>query len=297
MNPALKWLVPCIAALGVVAAVGGLLPGSGESRAFVNFRGEAVELSGAGLYRFDTVSSAAQMKANDAVTLVLVVPALLASLALAARAARRGRSGLRAKLVLAGALGFMLYTYITMCVGAAFNELFLVYVALFGLSLFAFVVAAMDIDIAALPDRFDDKLPRKAIAALLFFAAAFLALAWLGRIAAAYAPGTAPKLENATSLFIQAMDLAIVVPTCVLAGLLLLKKRPWGYLLAGVGMTKFFALGTSVSLMAFNMARHGVAVSPVELAVFPAITVANAVLTIALLRSAKPEAAGTAPRP
>ncbi len=281
MNPALRWILPLIIILGAVAAIGGLVPGSGEPMTLVNFRGEAVTISGAGLYRWDTVGSAAQMRANDAVTLALVVPALLVAWVLARRGSLRGR------LVLAGGLGFMLYTYATMCFGAAYNEFFLIYVALFSLSLFAFVLAMMDIDPASLPSRFSERLPRVPIAVLLFAAAAFLALAWLGRIAATLRPGAVPALDNVTSMFIQAMDLGIVVPTCVLSGVLLLKRRPWGYLLAAVGMLKFFALGTAVSLMAVNMARHGVPVGPVELAVFPAIALANIVLTVAMLRSVR----------
>ena len=148
MKPALQWLVAMIVALAAIAALGGLLPGSGEPSSFVNFRGEAVTISGAGLYRWATVSSAAQMRANDAVTLALVVPALLVALVLARRGSLRGR------LVLAGGLGFMLYTYATMCFGAAYNEFFLIYVALFSMSLFAFVLAMMDIDLASLPSRF-----------------------------------------------------------------------------------------------------------------------------------------------
>jgi hypothetical protein len=42
---------------------------------------------------------------------------------------------------LTGALGYFLYTYASMAFLTAFNNLFLVYVALFSLSLFAFILA------------------------------------------------------------------------------------------------------------------------------------------------------------
>ena len=70
-------------------------------------------------------------------------------------------------------------------------------------------------------------------------------------------------------MFIQAMDLAIIVPLCVMAGFLLLRRSAWGYLLASVGLLKFLTMGVAVSLMGFNMARVGVPVSVVELVVFP----------------------------
>jgi len=138
------------------------------------------------------------------------------------------RGSLRGRLLLAGKLGFILYlyTYITMVFGAQYNVLFLVYVALFSLSLFAFVLVMMSFDLESLPAHFAANLPRGWIAGLLFFAAAFLSLAWLGRSAATFAPGAVPALENTTSMFIQAMDLGLIVLTCVLSGVLLLRRRP-----------------------------------------------------------------------
>jgi len=275
---ALRILVPIIIGLALVAAGGGLYPAAGQSFSLVNFRGEDVTINARGLYSWDTVSSAAQMQANDAVTLFVALPLL----GIAYRLTQKG--SLRGKLLLTGTLGFILYTYITMCFGAAYNPFFLIYVALFSLSLFAFVLSMMSFEVNSLTAHFSEKLPRRWIAGLLFFAAAFLSLAWLGRIAPTFMPGAVPLLENTTSMFIQAMDLGIVVPVCILSGVLLLRRRPWGYLLASVGLIKFLTLGTAVSLMALNMARVGVAVSPVELIIFPGMALTGMVMTICLLK-------------
>jgi hypothetical protein len=278
-HPALKWLIPTIILLAFVATLAGLLPGEGQSYPLTSFRGEQVTINARGLYYWDTVSSAAQMQANDLVTLVLGLPLLALSFWLTARGSLRGR------LLLAGTLGFILYTYITMCFGAAYNKLFLVYVALFSLSLFAFILTMMSFDLKTLPTHFSEKLPRGWMAGLLFFAAAFLSLAWLGRIAATFAPDAVPALENTTSMFIQAMDLGLIVPLCALSGILLLRRQPWGYLLASVGLMKFLTMGTAVSLMALNMARVGVPISAAELVIFPTIALANLVMVALLLRN------------
>lgn len=63
-------------------------------------------------------------------------------------------------------------------------------------------------------------------------------------------------------MFIQAMDLGIIVPVCILSGILLLRRQPWGYLLASVGLTKFLTLGIAVSLMGLNMARSACPSTP-----------------------------------
>lgn len=281
LHSALKWLIPPIFLLVFLATVAGLLPGDGESYPLLTFRGESVMIQGRGLYFWDTVSSAAQMQANDLVMLVLGLPLLAVSFWLS----RRG--SLRGQLLLTGTLGFILYTYITMCFGAAYNRLFLVYVAIFSLSLFAFILSMMSFDLNTLPAHFSEKLPRRMIAALLFFVAAFLLLAWLGRIVPTLFGDVVPPLENATSMFIQAMDLGIVVPVCILSGILLLRRNAWGYLLASVSQLKFLTLGLAVSLMALNLARVGVPISIAELVVFPGISLINIVLVIALLKNVR----------
>ena len=278
-NPALKWLIPLIFILTLTAALAGLWPGEGQPYTLTNFRGEEITINARGLYYWDTLSSVAQAQANDLVMLALGLPLLAVSFWLALRGSLRGR------LLLTGTLGFILYTYITMCFGAAYNKFFLVYVALFSASLFAFILSMMSFDLKSLPDHFSEKLPRGWIAGLLFFAAAFLGLAWLGRIAPTVLQDQTPMLENVTSMFIQAMDLGVVVPLCLLAGILLRRRDAWGYLLSSVALLKFLTMGVAVSLMGLNMARVGVPVSAVELIVFPIIALLNLVMVVLLLKN------------
>ncbi len=276
---ALRWLIPTIMVLTLIAALAGLLPGEGNPYPLTTFRGEQVTINARGLYYWDTVSSVAQMQANDLVTLLLGLPLLAISFRQTLHGSLRGR------LLLTGTLGFILYTYATMCFGAAYNRLFLVYVAIFSASLFAFILSMMSFDLKTLPAHFSDRLPRGWIAGLLFFAAAFLSLAWLGRIAATFGTDAVPALENTTSMFIQVMDLGVIVPLCALAGTLLLRRRAWGYLLASVGLLKFLTMGIAVSLMALNMARLGVSISVVELTIFPLIAVTNLIMVALLLKN------------
>lgn len=284
-SKALIVLVALIAVLALVAAGAGVLwQGSGSPYPFTTLRGETVMIQGRGLYRYDTVSGAAQAIAADAVTLCLGIPLLILSLWLYTRRSLRGA------LLLAGTLGYFLYTYASLAFMAAFNPLFLVYVALFSLSLFAFVLSLMSIDIAALPGRFSPRLPRRGIAALLFAMGGFLLFAWMGRIAPALLNGTPPfGLESYATLVIQAMDLGLIMPLTVLAAVLLLKRRPYGYLLAAVALLKGFTMLVAVSAMAFGQVLAGVPVSPVELTVFPAFALLNAAMTWVLLQNVSAE--------
>ncbi len=278
-TPALKWMVPLIFILALIAAVAGLIPGEGQPYPLTNFRGEEVTINARGLYYWDTVSSAAQMQGNDMVTLGLGLPLLAISFWLTLRGSLRGR------LLLTGTLGFILYTYMSMCFGTAYNNFFLVYVALFGLSLFAFILSMMSFDLSTLAEHFSERLPRRSLAAFLFFISAALLLMWLGRIAPSLLQDQIPQLENVTSMFIQAMDLAMIVPLCALSGFLLLRRSAVGYLLASVGVMKFLSMCVALSVMLLNMLRAGVDPGAAALTIFPTLTVVNVVFAVILLRN------------
>lgn len=276
----LNWLVPLIGALALVAAAAGLFYQTpGAPYAYTNHRGETVMIHGSGLYYYDTVSTAAQMQGNDLITLVVGLPLL----ALAAWQAFRG--SLRGQLLLTGTLGFFLYTYMSMGMLTAYNALFLVYVALFSLSLAAFILSLTAIDVPALPRQIAPNFPRGWIAALLFIVAGFLALAWLARIGAPLLSGGTPALENTTTLVIQTMDLGLIVPLAVVAGVLLLRRSAWGYALTAVFVLKAITMGLGVSAMGLNMARVGVPDSLAIVGPFLVITALNLLAAVALLRS------------
>ncbi|MFN8375739.1 MAG: hypothetical protein U0694_23065 [Anaerolineae bacterium] len=276
----LRWIIPLIAVLALFAAGMGLFyQTDGAPFSYTNHRGETVTITGHGLYYYDTVSTTAQEQGNDVVTLVVGLPLLLIATWLAFHGSLRGQ------LLLTGTLGFFLYTYMSMSMLTSFNVLFPVYVALFTLSLFAFILCMMAFDLQDLPKHFSERLPRRWIAGLLFTVAAFLSLAWLGRIATPFLQNQTPILENSTTMVIQAMDLGLVVPLALLAGLLLLRRSAWGYLLASVFVMKAITMGLAVSTMVINMALQGVPDSIGIMVPFLLITVVNLFLAVALLRN------------
>lgn len=277
---ALRWLIPLIGLLALFAAgMGTFYQNPGLPYSFTSHRGEEVMINGQGLYYYDTVSMAAQQQGNDLVTLIVGLPLLAISAYLAFRGSLRGR------LLLAGTLGFFLYTYMSMSMLTSYNALFLVYVALFGLSLYAFILGLMSFDLEDLPGHFSKRLPRRWIAGVLFVIAGFLLLAWLGRILTPLMSGETPVLENTTTLVIQAMDLALIVPLAVLSGILLLRRSAWGYLLSSVTLLKGATLGLAVSTMSVIMVLRGVPESLGIMIPFLVITLATILMAILLLRS------------
>jgi hypothetical protein len=264
----------------VAAGVGVFWQGTGSHFEFKTVRDQIITLQGSGLYQFDSVSNAAQAIAQDVVTLVVGLPLLIISLMM------YRKNLLRGKLLLCGTLAYFLYTYTSYAFGVAYNSLFLVYVALFSLSLVALILSLAAIEVKNLPLHFSSKLPRKSIATFLFLISAFLLLAWLGRIVPALPGNGVPVgLESSTSLFIQVLDLGLIVPLAFIAGLLLLKRNPLGYLLSTIVIFKAFTLGSAVSAMVVGQLLAGIEVGPVELIMFPAITLVGIVLTFVLLKN------------
>jgi hypothetical protein len=277
---ALSWLIPLIGILALFAAgIGIFYQNPGQAYEYTNHRGETVMINGQGLYYYDTVSMAAQQQANDLVTLVVGLPLLAVSTWFAFRGLLRGR------LLLTGTLGFFLYTYMSMAMLTSYNALFLVYVALFSLSLYAFILSMMSFDMAELPRYFSSALPHTMIATLLFFVGGFLLLAWLSRIVSPLLQNQTPALENTTTLVIQAMDLGLLAPLAILAGILLLRRRAWGYLLASIVLLKGVTMGLAVSTMSINMAMRGVPENLVIMIPFLIITVLDLIMAILLLKN------------
>jgi hypothetical protein len=281
LRPSITGLSLLISALALVATLTGVFTASGaQHTVFLSLRGETVSIKGGGLYTYESVSGAAQAIGQDWVTLLVGVPLLLIGAYLASRGA------LRWKLLQAGALWYFAYTYLLMAFGGAYNQLFLVYVALYSASIFAFLLSLHAIDVGSLPARFSPHFARRTIAWLVIGIGALLALLWLGRIIPALLTGAVPfGLESYSTLFVQAGDLGLVVPLAIVGGALLLRRRPVGYLLASVLLVKGATLGLALVAMMFTQAVAGVAIAPVEVVFFGTVALVCCVGTFHLIRS------------
>jgi hypothetical protein len=237
------WLSSLIVVLALVAtAIGLFYQNGGSPFSFTTLRGQIVQIYGQGLYHYDTPLLALGNKAGDAVTLVVGIPLLVVSMLLY----RRG--SLRGGLLLTGVLAYFLYYYGSMAFGTAYNPLFLVYVAVFSASLFAFVLIFRSFDIAALSGRFSTRLPRRGIAVLMFAAGLSLVVVWIGlSIVPALLQGKAPaEVGSYTTAITEVVDLGVIVPALTLTGFLVLRRVALGYLLASTILVFTAVLGANL---------------------------------------------------
>ena len=237
-------------------------------------------IRGHGLYRYDTISSSSQEVGQDIVTLIIGIPLMIVGVVLSRKGSLRGR------LLLTGGLGYFLYTYASMSFLTAFNPLFLVYVALFSLSLFGFILALSGLNPGELVNHVSERFPRRTIAIYFIIVAAFLTMAWLGLVVPPMFNGTPPSgLESAITMVIQALDLGVIVPTSIITATLLLKRRPWGYALSSVVLLKILTMGAALISMIVVQMLAGVKVDPVVSAVFVIISLSGIILGGITLRT------------
>ena len=244
----------------------------------------AAGLAVPGLYR-DAAVLVPQARGQDLVTLVVGVPLLLGALV----PARRGSA--RARLLWLGALGYLAYTYSSYAFGARFNPLFLVYVALMGLTIYGLVLGLAGTDAPALAARFRRGAPTRLVGAFLLAVAALMAFVWLADIVPATVGGGVPQAvreaETPTGV-IHVLDLALVLPALAIAGVLLLRHAPWGYVLAGVLLVKAATLGLAILAMGLFLYLAEQTWTPGLVGLFAALTLGASGLTAAYLRAIEP---------
>lgn len=275
-------LTVLIAVFSLIAAIYGILPGQGSNFDFTSLNGQTVTIHGKGLYQNDSASVAAQAIGQDIVTIVLGIPLLLISLYLT----RTGR--IKGKLLLTGTLGYFLYTYVSYSFLSMYNSFFLIYIAIMSMSFFAFTLSMMSFNLESLNLNFSGRMPVKLVGGLLIFIACILGLMWLKMIITPLISGAIPSaLEHYTTLTIQALDLGFVVPTAILSGILLIKRRSFGYLLATVMTIKETALLAAITAMIVSQAAAGIQVGGAVIAAFSLFDVIIIACLIIIIRNVK----------
>jgi hypothetical protein len=220
---------------------------------------------------------------QDLTVLLVGVPVLVVGLWAASRGSVRGR------LVWLGGMAFMTYIWASIAIQIPYNELFLVYVALFGLSLFTFVGGMWSTDPAAIRRRLEGRIDPRLYAGALFVVGLGLAALWLSDVLPPLLQGTTPTLVEESgpqALTSHVLDLGVVVPSILLAATWLYRRRTWGYVLAGVVLILGATLAAPIGLMTIVLLTgETVTVSPVAAFFTFLPIVVSALLAVTYVRS------------
>lgn len=259
-KPVVIVLSSIIGLLAAIASVTGLFSNGGRpSYAFSTLRGQTVQILGQGLYKYDTVFFGAGFKAQDAVVLFLGVPLLIISVVLYQRGSVSGH------FLLTGVLGYFLYVYSSMALGAAYNRLFLLYIVIFSASLFALILVFSTVDLSWIASRIPVGLPRIGLAIFMFAAGLVTLVVWGAPLVAAMLIDVAPdKMDSYTTMVTYALDLAIITPATFLCALLTLRGNPLGYVIASPLLTLIILLAPQIILSTIFQKGAGVSFSKGE---------------------------------
>jgi hypothetical protein len=287
------WLVGLVGLTGVLAAIasaaGVLLRGDLATRQFTTIRGDAVEYLTDGAYRFNGINIVSEGIGWDLVTLLVIVPAL----ALTVPSLLRGT--LHATLLAAGFLLYFLYQYAEYAMALAYGPLFPVYVGIVALSVSSLALLLSRVDLAALPEQFGPRFPRRAMIAFGLYMAILLGGMWLPLIARTLTETSVPELYGGMTLVVQAFDLGFLVPLGLFTAVTVYRRLPVGYLLSAVVIVKggSIALGI-VAMMVVEWLTTGEPQLP-PIVIFGLTTAAGLAIAVRMYRGI--EARSGAPIP
>ncbi len=186
------------------------------------------------LYRDNFVVTSGWL-GNDLVTLFAATPLFIVALILALRGSSR------AYLLWMGMLDYTLYNFAFYLFGSVLNSFFLIYTALFALSIFAMIFGLAALDVEALAGEFSAKTPVRGIAVWMALVAIFLGGFWIAQSLGYVFTGQVPEILESVDWptnVTGALDLSLVVSINALGAVWMWRRRPWGYVLAGVANVK-----------------------------------------------------------
>ena len=237
-----------------------------------------------GLYR-DNAFVTTTWLGNDAVTLFLAVPILVVAMIVS------NRGSLKAQLIWMGALDYMLYNYAFYLFGAAFNWFFLLYAALLALSIFALIFGLIKLDVNGISQQFRKDAPVKWIGGYFIFVASGLGLVYLiqsiGFIATDNVPAIVTMSGHPTNV-VFALDLTLLLPWLILGALWLMKRQPWGYVIAGILSVKGPLYTLVLAVNSVLVVNAGISETS-ELPLWGTLTVLGLIASVLFYVNIKPE--------
>lgn len=249
-------------AVAAVAGIGVFARGDGSVASVVSIRGVAFEMTTTGVYAWNSARVVAEGVGWDVFTLLVVAPALLVAAVLVARASFRGL------LFALGVLGYVVYQYFEYAVTWAFGPLFLPFVVIVGAAMLTLLGVAALVTRDGVTGRFGGSFPRVAWSVLSVTMATLLTVSWLARIRQALDGDLAGAgLTSETTLTVQAIDLAVVVPLLVLSAALAWRRSAVGYAFVSALSVTFVGMaGAIVAMLVSAAVVEGVAeVGPIAI--------------------------------
>lgn len=233
VRPGWLWLSLPIAVLAVAGSLVGILVG--------------------GIYARETANWAGQSVGQDIANLFLY-PLLLGLAFLAAR------GSLRAYLAWTGLLVYSAYTYAIYAFAGHFGPLFLLYVALLGLSVYALIGSLTSVDAERVKASFRQVTSVRQTAWVLSVLVLVFLCLWLSADIPAILRNAPPRELRDSGILtnpVHVLDLSLFLPGLALAAAFLFRRRALGFVLAPVLLVAGIGIFVGVVSMSAVLSHRG----------------------------------------
>ena len=264
--PRWLWFSLPIAVLAVSASITGIAVDSVYAAETENWAGQAI----------------GQDIANLVAYTAMVVLALLAA-----------RGSLRAYLGWLGTLVYSAYAYAIYAFSVQLGPLLLIYVAVLGLSVYALAGGISSLDPVRVRQAFSERARTTLTGGFAVAIGAAFYLLWLSEvIPAMFADGT-PEFLREVGLPtnpVHVLDMGLLLPAVLLAGVLLIRRRSWGYLLVPAVLGGLILLGVGIVAVVAVLAYRDVVTDWGVAAGMGVLVTVQLIVLIRFLASASPDA-------
>ncbi len=205
-------------------------------------------------YSKETLNWQTQSAGQDIIDLVLIVPVLISSALLTFVNKKI------ATFLWGGVLLYLIYTFTIYCFDVHFNKLFVVYCLTLGLSFYSLIYFLQIQVHERLVKDVGNRLVIKVTGTYFLVISGLFYLLWLGEIVPAVVQGAVPPsvLESGLpSNPVHIIDLSVVLPGIFITGLLLLKMKPFGFILTPVLLTFFILMDITIGFLTVMMNEEG----------------------------------------
>jgi hypothetical protein len=241
----------------------------------------------AATYDRDAPSMAAQGMGQDLVDLFFVVPVLLISLLLFIKENRI------ACFIFSGTVFYILYSFFIYSFGVHFNNLFLLYCCIAGVSLYLFLITLYQLNRMDVHHWFADKTPVRIIGLYLLIIAVLFYLLWLKDIVPAIINHSIPKSVSDYDLLVNpvhVLDIAFVLPGLIITAILLMKKQRFGYIFTPIFLVFIIILALALAGMVMMLKVKHISDDTSIAAIFIVLAVISLVFLLILLKHIKKSA-------
>jgi hypothetical protein len=241
------------------------------------------------IYARETTSYALQSVGQD-------IENIVAAAALLMTAYFVSKGSIKASLVWMGVLLALMYSYVIYAFAVHFNSLFLVYVAILGLSFYTLIGSLIHLHLEGLQPYFAANTKARLVSVFLLVVAILFYFQWLSEDIPALLTGKIPQsvIENGQLTNpVHVLDMGLLLPGMIITAILLWRRKLLGYILAIPLLVFSILTGIGILAIFVAMSMKGMPTSLAVELLIAIIIVVSFVLSMLYVREVKEPRGGS----